>query len=725
MASQVKEKITTIISTAKKYWHTPAKGNYIPYKEVACLSGAGFGVYWTTLLASTIGLNASNFLVGASIGLRPMDLQIMLIVANLIGIPIGIFRSWYYDNHHLKGGKFLPFIRRTAVPIAVISLVFVWLPYENWEYITKAVVVEVMYLLLNIILSFYTESYNYFQQIISPDTQERATVLSISQVVYSLAPTITNLFIPMIAGWTWGLNNIWTYRIIYPFFVIIGLVLNIIFFRKVKERLILPKRKIQQVRLMDAIREVAKNKYYWIIQAAAYVVFLESGYGVVLGWTFVYAHNGEYAPHLGIANTVIGNAALWSMLLAPLAIKKMGKRNLLIASNGFNVLVLIALYFGYKNILFICVLWYLNTFVNTFWNIVQHNISADMRDYHQWKTGVRIDGLFGPLGMIGTAISFFTGMVYPAIYEKMGLLEDYNVLYDDTMRNNLFEVLILCSALGAFLNLVPFLFYDLTEIKHKGYVQVLKIRAMFDDYGAGDVDEVVLKDGMEIINTARNVANMTKQEIDKSALKAARNMPKKTQEEKQARAQAIAAAKQEIKEAQELNESIHLAPFILDELNKFSTLRYQKQLESAKETVAHGKICCYQNLGEMMAQAKALPKSTKEEKEIRSDAIKLVRAKKVASKLIAKYGEENIVLPDKSVADEIENRPTSTIRETIQVRRDMNAYTKAVSVYNRATAPYSDAQALIDQAQNYTHLDDIEQLYNSVLEKEFVCQNQM
>ena len=62
-----------------------------------------------------------------------------------------------------------------------------------------------------------------------------------------------------------------------------------------------------------------------------------------------------------------------------------------------------------------------------------YNIQADMRDYHQWKTGVRVDGLFGPLGMIGTAIGFFTGMFYPAIYEKMGIQEDYSVLHDDVL----------------------------------------------------------------------------------------------------------------------------------------------------------------------------------------------------------------------------------------------------------------------------------------------------
>ena len=344
------------LKTVKEYWHIPAKGNYIPYKEVASLSGAGFGVYWTILLASAIGLDASNFVVGASIGLKPMDLYVMLTVANLIGIPIGIFRSWYYDNHHLKGGKFLPFIRKTGLPIVIISTVFVWLPYENMEYTTKAVVVWFMYMLMSVFLCFYNESYTYFQQIITPNAQERANVMSISQVVYSLAPTITGFAVPFIAGITWGLNNIWTYRVIYPIFTIIGLIIGTIFFAKVKERLILPKKKPEAVRMLDAIREVAKNKYYWIIQSANWVVFLESGYGVVLGWSFVYAFGGKYQASLGIANTVIGNAALWSMLLAPIVIKKIGKRNLLITANAINVFVLLALYFVYENLLLICVI---------------------------------------------------------------------------------------------------------------------------------------------------------------------------------------------------------------------------------------------------------------------------------------------------------------------------------------------------------------------------------
>lgn len=690
--TNIVSKAKNFIHTVKEYWHEPAKGNYIPYKEVASLSGAGFGVHWTTLLASTIGLDAANFLVGASIGLKPMDLQVMLIVANLVGIPLGIFRSWYYDNHHLKGGKFLPFIKKTGLPIVILSTIFVWLPYENMEYMTKAIVVWFMYMLISIFLCFYSESYNYFQQIITPDAQERATVMSISQVIYSMAPTITGFAVPFIAGITWGLNNIWTYRIIYPAFTIVGLIVATIFFRKVKERLILPKKKPEPVRMLDAIREVAKNKYYWIIQAAAWVVFLESGYGVILGWSFVYGNGGAHQEMLGVANTVIGNAALWSMLLAPFAIKFMGKRNLLITANSINIVILLILYFTYKNIILVCVLWYINAFVNTFWNIVQHNINADMRDYHQWKTGVRVDGLFGPLGMIGTVIGFFTGMFYPAIYEKMGLLGDYNVLYNDVTRNNLFEVLILCSAIGALLNLIPFCFYDLTENKHKAYVDVLKIRAMFENHSLGVLEKEELYEVMEIIHQAKELYGKGKQPINKKAEKSI------------------------IKQTKETNLAIERADIIMQDLNKFSTEAGKSRLAKANEDYARGLTYFYENASTDLKAAKALPAKTPSEKEIRSDAIKNARVKKESASLIRKYGIENIKAPDEKVKEEIINRKAHSFIESIKIRRELSAYLKMESVYARITKPFTDAKNLITQANDYTHYEELEQMFSAISE---------
>ena len=466
--------------------------------------------------------------------------------------------------------------------------------------------------------------------------------------------------------------------------------------------------------MLDAIREVAKNKYYWIIQSAGWVGFLEGGYGVILSWSFVYAFGGKYEASLGLANTIIGNAALWSMLLAPFVIKKIGKRNLLIAANSINVFILSAFYLVYENLVMICVLWYLNNFVNTFWNIVQHNISADMRDYHQWKTGVRVDGLFGPLGIIGTIIGFGTGLVFPAVYEKMGLLEDYNVLYNDNIRNNIFEVLIFLSVIGAIINLIPFCFYDLTENKHKAYVDVLKIRAMFENYALGVLEDDELKDVMAIILQAKELYGKEKIIPDKSKLKNAKKRSKKSKEEKELRKQEIKNAKKELAEIKETNLAIERASIIKQDLEKFSTEAGEKRVLNAKEDFAKGEGYIFGDAKNQLKIAKKLPKTNKLEREIREDEINRARVKKQALALVKKYGEENIKEPNILEKEEILNRETNSFKESMKQRKDLRAYLKKESIYLRVTKPFREADNLIKQSENYTHYEELVEKYETL-----------
>ena len=697
-------KVKSLINNIKQNWDTPTEGNYVPYKEIVNLGVAGFGIHWASTLANAIGLSAANFIVGASIGLQPVHLQIMLIIANIVGIPIGIFRGWFFDNHKMPGGKFIPILLKTPIPIAVISTLFVWLPYEQMDYWTKVIVVWIGFMILSVFLGFYNEAFAFYKQVITPNAQERANVSSISQILYSFAPTITSFVVPTIAGLTWGMDNIWTYRVIYPGFTVVGLIVLFIFTPKLKERIIVAKRPVEYVSLMDSLREVAKNKYFWIINLGSWVGFLEGSSAVLVNWTFNYSDGGAHKVYMGLATTLISNAALWAMMLAPFAIKLMGKRNLLIVHNTINVVLYAILFFVYENVLLMCIVVYLNTFVNTFSNVYTPNINADMRDYHQWKTDVRVDGLFTPLTLIGTILGFFTGLVVPAIYEKMGLKEDYSVLYNDEMRNNLFTVLIICSIVGSIMNLIPYLFYDLTEKKHRGYVNVLKIRAMFEDYGNGELEDEQLVDAMKIISGARD--NLQKKAIDKSALKLAKKNKDK---------EAIQLAKADIRDAKKHNEFVEGLPIVKEELDKFNTERFKAKLVSAKNTVELGKIYLYSDWKEEMAKAKSLPKNTVEEKEIRIDAMQLVREKKRSAKLLMKYGEENLVLPDEKRAEEIKNREYNTEKERRQIRKELKAYTDGVSVYRRITKPYDDARNLLIQAENYTHLDEIEKLYENII----------
>lgn len=696
------------LNTVKQYWSEPPKGNYVPYKEIAALSGGGIGVHWATTLASYIGLDAGNFLIGSTLQIDSVHLGYMLIIANIIGMPFAFLRGWLFDNHNMKGGKFIPFLLRTPLPIVLLSTLFVWLPFENVSYITKVILTEIFFIVIQNLVSFYTDSFAYIQQILTPNAQERVKILSVSQIIYSIAPTLSGFIIPTAAGLTFGMNNIWTYRIIYPIFSFVGLILSSIFFRKVKERLVLPKTRRQYVRIFDALREIAKNKYYWIINIAVWIGFLEGAYGAILGWTFLYSDNGNKAVFYGTATTIIGNAALWAMILAPFAIKFFGKRNLLILCNILNIIIFSVMYFTFRNVIVLCALLFINGFINTFGNIYFPAINADMRDYHQWKTGVRVDGMFTPMGLIGTVIGFGTSLVVPYIYRYHGLETNYDILYDDAMRNSLFEYLIIATIIGAFVNLIPYLFYDLTETKHKGYVSVLKIRAMFEDYGNGDIAQEQLSEALNIIRTAKEHYGKVLKAEDKSLIKKSKKLKKKTPEEKAFRAEEIRKAKAELEKIKIYNENVQTSSLIIDEINKFTSVRFIRQLERAAITASLPEIHIYNDAKENLRLAKKMSKNSKEAKELRLDAIKDYRLQLSANKLINKYGIENISAPDEKIREELETRETSSLSEHFKVSAELRKFTKMASVYSRVTEPHTKAVNLLKQKEDFEKLAEIE-----------------
>lgn len=67
-------------------------------------------------------------------------------------------------------------------------------------------------------------------------------------------------------------------------------------------------------------------------------------------------------------------------------------------------------------------------------NLLTYSLNGDIRDYQQYITGERIDGMFLAIGLIGSVVTMVTGFVLPAIYDYAGLNEQVAVSlgYDGT-----------------------------------------------------------------------------------------------------------------------------------------------------------------------------------------------------------------------------------------------------------------------------------------------------
>lgn len=754
------------LSKVRTYWKTPPLGKYMNFKEIAALAGGGIGVKFIITCISAVLLSATNVFVGNTIGIEPMNMYFIYIIAVIISFPLTMLRAYIIDNARNRKGKYRPYILTMGLPTIVLAVGYFWMPYEKMgSQMMKCAVVLLFNIGFQFFYNFLYDAYDNYIVVLSPNTQERANVSSIKSVTDSLAPSIANAIIPLLATSIIGTNNlndIRLYRYIWPPILILGFLLSVIVYVNTEEKIVQAKTHVVQIKFTDALRAVAKNKYFWVISLAGWLGFLEGAYGSILNWLYSYQHactSGEYS----LIITIYGNASFWGMLLAPLSIKKLGKKNTLILTNALNIIFIAAIYPVVKYadmsimiwLVMIC-LWF-NALVGSFAHILTPSLNGDIRDYQQYITGERIDGMFAAVGLIGSVITMVTSSVLPAIYEKVGFNETklaqllpeiiaqegelldptnvYNVLYHRETFISIFGVLIAVSILGAAMNVVPYFFYDLSEVKQQGMIKVLKIRALFEDYGNGILKDRDLVEAIEIIREANELDGA--QPKDLKALRAAKRHASGKEEKK--------AAKKAYKDAAEFNRNLETSKFVLEEMDRFNTSFGKMQLDDARKTAHAGYEAIYNYDKSERAAAKALPSSTAEEKAYKKDSISRARDFVDAQKAAAKYYSNNITEFDVSVferlfarEDELFEALEATYKKLYKARdekdkgeiahymqqvKDIKAQQKLLekeikkatndnSVYNRAARPVIKAKKLITQSENYAKFDEIAAMYD-------------
>lgn len=753
------------VSRVRTFWKTPPLGKYMNFKEIVALAGGGIGVKFIITCISAVLLSATNVFVGNTIGIEPMNMYFIYILAVIISFPLTMFRAYIIDNARNRKGKYRPYILTMGLPTIILAIGYFWMPYEKMgSQLTKCAVVLLFNIGFQFFYNFLYDAYDNYIVVLSPNTQERANVSSIKSVTDSLAPTITNAIIPLLANsiiGTSNLNDIRIYRYIWPPILIIGFFLSVIVYVNTEEKIVQAKTHVVQIKFIDALRAVAKNKYFWVISLAGWLGFLEGAYGSILNWLYSYQHacsSGEYS----LLYTIYGNASFWGMLLAPLSIKKIGKKNTLVLINTMNIVFIALIYPVVKYadmsimiwLVMIC-LWF-NALFGSFAHILTPSLNGDIRDYQQYITGERIDGMFAAVGLIGSVITMATSSVLPAIYEKIGFNETklaellpeiiaqegelidptnvYNVLYHKETFISIFGVLIAVSVLGAFLNVIPFFFYDLSEIKQQGMIKVLQIRALFEDYGNGVLKDKDLVEAIESIKEANELIG-----AQPKNLKECKELKKKATDRAERK-----LAKKAYKDAVDFNRKIEISKFVLDEMDRFNTPLGKAQLKDAYMTANAGYEAIYTYDNSKLAEAKAIKATTAEEKAFKKEAIAKEKDFVDAKKAASKYFSNNIVEFDISIFEKLfdkEDMLEETLKETYQklyksrdekdkeavklytqeiknikaqqkeLEKEIKKATNENSLYNRAARPIIKAKKLITQSENYARFDEIAAMY--------------
>ncbi len=433
--------------------------NRLPLKEKISYGLAGFGQNLTITFVNT-------FLMTVIYGYMGLSLESLGILTGILTVA----KVWDAVNDPLmgllidrmqfkSGGKMRPFILISIVPVALLTIALFAIP-SGWSQGAKLTVFGICYLLWDAAYTICDVPYWGLSGAMTPDTEERTKLISFARTFGNVGLGVITLIGANMAGWFSGGGETtkqgWIIATVVV--VVVGMGLFSLAFFGTKERVVNTNK---DASLKDILKALKANKPLLIILLGSVL-----GFGRTLiqvsGATVALISFGDEDKFI-----FMGAAILVSMILAtvvsPFILKKVSKKNLMIYSSLFSVIVYTAMYFIPLTEFYVIIgAIFLTGFSLGFFTVLQTAMIADSVDYVQVKTGERNEGVcFSALtfsGKLMNAISTLAFMVVMLVvrYEEGAVITQ-------TIRKGAYFAITIIPAISCLLGTIPFFFYPLTE----------------------------------------------------------------------------------------------------------------------------------------------------------------------------------------------------------------------------------------------------------------------
>lgn len=467
----IRQQLQSFWITLRTYWERPRKNEYVNYREVAGFSIGAMGVKGVNSMLGFIQLAPTCLLIASVYGLSPRDIMILFAITNIISIIKTPFVSMLVDNTNTKIGKFRPYLLWAGVPTVLSIIALTWFIPLNASSTVKIILIGIFFNILSISQPLYNNAYMGISQVITPNSQERTNILSISEFLGNLGPSITALVVPSLAGIFFGKDgmlDIRAYRILLPAFSIIGFVMGLIVLYYSKERVIKPKDEKEKISFIEGIKQISKNRYFWIVTISKFFDGFKGGLSMMLTW--VCAYQLQNTGIQGIVSTIVSVGYTPGIILAPFFIKKMGSKHAALLFHFLNPVAALVMLLTFKNgFVFFVISLFLYNFALGPQYIMQTSMLSDGFDYQQDKQGIRIEGFAQNFMLMITTIgTIVSTSVFTFIYESNGLiadavtgLTDYSILINDNIREPIITGVILVVIITSLFSALPYFFCNL------------------------------------------------------------------------------------------------------------------------------------------------------------------------------------------------------------------------------------------------------------------------
>lgn len=541
----MKEKVTKLFSTVKAMWDKPLEGRFLNLKEILSFGMYSLGNSW---IYNTIMLVITITYIPYFYGIDAIHGYTIYIGGSLINMFLVPLIGQAMEKKRTKWGRYKPYILFSLPLLALFTMMSMWAPQYSSE-IDRVIYAYCSCVPVIAISTFANNMYQTMPNVITPNTQERADIMTPIGLIVGFAPTIMNIIVGPIRSAFMGQEYI-AMRIIGAIAVVIGS-LCVMFILKVKERVYelednnrelieaqeaaaraesgeggvageIAESEISPAEVKAAEAETArgdaeklsfaesmkllfKNKPLWILFAALVIGSLREFWmqfqPLAIQLRFA-ATTTEALNISGIPNTVIGFGVTVSMLLLPFCTRKLNKNWIIIVFSCLSLLSTAILGFvGFENIpqgttsaVVLTLLFFLAR-VNPTYLLIPVML-GDLADYQQYKTGRRLEGHIQNFIMVIPVLMSFVFMLCGWVWQQDIGFEpskytDIEVVpqYLQDIATEWFTAAFLLSAASILGMIVILMFYPLSKKKVEEVTAALRGASVnADEMGEGDLN---------------------------------------------------------------------------------------------------------------------------------------------------------------------------------------------------------------------------------------------
>ena len=229
----MKEKLKKLFNTLKSMWDKPLPGRFLTLKEAGAFGIYALGNSW---IYNTMMLVVTVTQIPYFYGVSSLHGYIVYIIGTLLASILTPLAANAMEKKRTKWGRYKPYILFSLPAFALFTMLAMWVP-QGYTDAGKIAYVYISCVPLIAIATFSNNMYQTMPNVITPNSQERADIMTPVGLLVGFAPTIMNLIVGPIrsAFIENGQGEFMAMRVLGLIAVVLGTIC-IMFIIKVKER---------------------------------------------------------------------------------------------------------------------------------------------------------------------------------------------------------------------------------------------------------------------------------------------------------------------------------------------------------------------------------------------------------------------------------------------------------------------------------------------------------